>query len=168
MNNYFTIIIKKCRHDKIADFLLWDIFRKYGFPRREKSYEHYINSEIKVFENQEVKLLTSHLCQKILRSLFRSLWEQTLCRFVLAILQRPHGWLPLPWYYFLRKNSHIKSQSTNLPHILASNVSLHVYIIVQSSFSCTQYLKNRKCKFETHKHINPLTHKFFLLFFALS
>ena len=48
---------KKCRHDKIAAILRWNMCKKYGFPHTEKSYKHFIDKDIKVLENEEVKLL---------------------------------------------------------------------------------------------------------------
>ena len=48
---------KKCRHDKIATILHWSMCREYGFPHTEKSYEHSIDKDKKVLENEGVKLL---------------------------------------------------------------------------------------------------------------
>ena len=48
---------KKCRHDKVAACLHWNMCKKYGFTCPDKSYEHFIGKESKVLENDEVKLL---------------------------------------------------------------------------------------------------------------
>ena len=48
---------KKCRHDKVAAMLHWSLCQQYGFPCTEKSYEHVITKEMRVLENDEVKVL---------------------------------------------------------------------------------------------------------------
>ena len=48
---------KKRRHDKIGGILHWSICREYVFPHTEKSYEHSIDQDKKVLENEGVKLL---------------------------------------------------------------------------------------------------------------
>ena len=48
---------KKCRHDKIVAILHWSMCRDNGFPHTEKGYEHSIDQDKKVLENEGVKLL---------------------------------------------------------------------------------------------------------------
>ena len=48
---------KKVRHDKVAAILHWQLCRKNGFPTTAKSYEHFIDKEMTVLENEEIKLL---------------------------------------------------------------------------------------------------------------
>eukprot|EP00795_Rhopilema_esculentum_P013890 gene13890-biopygen3805 len=48
---------KKARHDKVAAILHWQMCQKYGFPTTAKSYEHFVDKEMAVLENEEVKLL---------------------------------------------------------------------------------------------------------------
>ena len=48
---------KKIRHDKVAAILHWQFCQKYGFPATAKSYEHFIDKEMTVLENEEIKLL---------------------------------------------------------------------------------------------------------------
>ena len=48
---------KKIRHDKVAAILHWQFCQKYGFPTTAKSYEHFIDKEMTVLENEEIKLL---------------------------------------------------------------------------------------------------------------
>ena len=48
---------KKARHDKVAAILHWQMCQKYGFPTAAKSYEHFVDKEMSVLENEKVKLL---------------------------------------------------------------------------------------------------------------
>ena len=48
---------KKARHDKVAAILHWQMCQIYGFPTTGKSYEHFVDKEIVVLENEKVKLL---------------------------------------------------------------------------------------------------------------
>ena len=48
---------KKCRHDKIAAIIHWNYCKKFGFACAEKYYEHFVETKMKVLENDEVKLL---------------------------------------------------------------------------------------------------------------
>ena len=48
---------KLSRHDKVAAILHWDICQKNGFECGDKSYEHVVDSEKKVLENEDVKVL---------------------------------------------------------------------------------------------------------------
>ena len=48
---------KKCRHDKIAAIIHWNYCKKFGFACTEKYYEHFVETKMKVLENDEVKLL---------------------------------------------------------------------------------------------------------------
>ena len=48
---------KKARHDKVAAILHWQMCQIYGFPTTGKSYEHFVDKEIAVLENEKVKLL---------------------------------------------------------------------------------------------------------------
>ena len=48
---------KLSRHDKVAAILHWDICKKNGFECGDKSYEHVVDSEKKVLENEDVKVL---------------------------------------------------------------------------------------------------------------
>ena len=45
------------RHDKIAAAINRDLCKKYGFEYAEKSYNHHIDKESRVLENDEVKIL---------------------------------------------------------------------------------------------------------------
>ena len=47
---------KKARHDKVAAILHWQMCQTYGFPTT-KSYEHFVDKEMAVLENEKVKLL---------------------------------------------------------------------------------------------------------------
>jgi hypothetical protein len=44
------------RHDKIAAAIHRDLCKKYGFEYVEKSYNHHIDKESRVLENDEVKI----------------------------------------------------------------------------------------------------------------
>ena len=48
---------KKLRHDKVAAILHWELCKKYGFALSGKSYEHFVDKERKVLENDRAKLL---------------------------------------------------------------------------------------------------------------
>ena len=48
---------KLSRHDKVAAILHRDICKKNGFECGDKSYEHVVDSEKKVLENEDVKVL---------------------------------------------------------------------------------------------------------------
>ena len=48
---------KKCRHDKIAAMIHWKYCNKFGFACTEKSYEYFVETNLKVLEKDEVKLL---------------------------------------------------------------------------------------------------------------
>ena len=48
---------KKAIHDKVAAVLHWQMCQKYGFPTTAKSYEHFVDKEMAVLENEKVKLL---------------------------------------------------------------------------------------------------------------
>ena len=48
---------KKCRHDKIAAIIHWNYCKKFGFACTEKYHEHFVETKMKVLENDEVKLL---------------------------------------------------------------------------------------------------------------
>ena len=48
---------KKARHDKVAAIMHWQMCQKYGFPTTAKSYEHFVDKEMAVLENDKVKLL---------------------------------------------------------------------------------------------------------------
>ena len=47
---------KKCRHDKIAAIIHWNYSKKFGFTCTEKYYEHFVETNMKVLENDKVKL----------------------------------------------------------------------------------------------------------------
>ena len=49
---------KVSRHDKAASILHWDICKKNGFECGDKSYEHFVDSEKKVLENEDVPIQT--------------------------------------------------------------------------------------------------------------
>ena len=60
---------KNVRHDKIAAAIHRDLCKKYGFEYAEKSYNHHIDKESRVLENDEVKIknpikmaVIAHLC----------------------------------------------------------------------------------------------------------
>ena len=48
---------EKSRHDKVAAILHWQMYQKYGFPTTAKSHEHFVDKEMGVLENENVKLL---------------------------------------------------------------------------------------------------------------
>ena len=48
---------EKARHDTAAASLFWQMYQKYGFPTTAKSHEHFVDKEMGVLENENVKLL---------------------------------------------------------------------------------------------------------------
>ena len=42
---------KKSRHDKIAAIIHWNYCKKFGFACTEKYYEHFVETKMKVLEN---------------------------------------------------------------------------------------------------------------------
>ena len=48
---------KKARHDKVPAIMHWQMCQKYGFPTTAKIYEHFVDKEMAVLENDKVKLL---------------------------------------------------------------------------------------------------------------
>ena len=47
---------KKCRHDKIAAMIHWHLWKKFGFSFCGKGYEHFLEKEAKVLENEDAKI----------------------------------------------------------------------------------------------------------------
>ena len=48
---------KNFRHDKVAAILHWSLSKQYGFETNQKCYEHFVDKENRVKENEEVKIL---------------------------------------------------------------------------------------------------------------
>jgi hypothetical protein len=48
---------KNCRHDKVAAILHWQFCKSYGFDHAEKSYNHFVDKNNRVLENDSIKLL---------------------------------------------------------------------------------------------------------------
>ena len=48
---------EKARHDTAAASLSWQMYQKYGFPTTAKSYEHFVDKEMAVLENEKVEQL---------------------------------------------------------------------------------------------------------------
>ena len=48
---------KKLKHDKVSALLHWKWCKTYGFETHEKYYERFVEKEMRVFENDRVKIL---------------------------------------------------------------------------------------------------------------
>ena len=48
---------KKLKHDKFASSLHWQWRKTYEFKKHEKYYEHFIEKETKILENDKFKIL---------------------------------------------------------------------------------------------------------------
>ena len=48
---------KKCRHDKINAIIHWHLCKKFGFSCCGKSYEHFVEKDTRILENEDAKIL---------------------------------------------------------------------------------------------------------------
>ena len=55
---------KKFRYDKATALLHWKWCKTYGFETHEKHYEHFVEKEINVLENDSIKILWDFSIQR--------------------------------------------------------------------------------------------------------
>ena len=55
---------KKLRHDKVTALLHWQWCKTYGFETHEKYYEHFVEKEMRLLENERVKILWDFSIQR--------------------------------------------------------------------------------------------------------